>query len=119
MSLIHENTNLKKIGREDLIIHRTYKPIYTAGKDMERNREKDKGWAYFELVLYDNYDESKNHHENERLQGDVSSCDFFEVWDDVGGFYCMVIEYYKQNPVSGLRICEKGACDSLGSIDDG
>jgi hypothetical protein len=31
----------------------------------------------------------------------------------------MTTEYYKQNPVSGLRICEKGECDSLGSTSDG
>ena len=30
----------------------------------------------------------------------------------------MLAEFQKTNPVSGLRVCEKGECDSLGSIDD-
>ncbi len=30
----------------------------------------------------------------------------------------MVTEVNKANPVSGLRVCEKEECDSLGSIDD-
>ena len=47
----------------------------------------------------DNYDESKSHHENERLQGDVPSYDFFEIQDDVSEFYCTVTKYCKQNQV--------------------
>jgi hypothetical protein len=30
----------------------------------------------------------------------------------------MVTEFYKDNPVSGLRVCEKGKCYSLGSVRD-
>jgi phage terminase Nu1 subunit (DNA packaging protein) len=78
------------------------------GMDTERKRGKGNGWAYFVLELYDNYAESKSNHENERLQSDVSSYDFFEMQDDVSEFYYMVIEYYRKNPVSDLRICEKG-----------
>ncbi len=30
----------------------------------------------------------------------------------------MVKKFYKANLVPGLRVCEKGGCDSLGSIGD-
>jgi hypothetical protein len=88
------------------------------GKETERKREKGRGWGYFILGLYENYDESKNHHENERTHGDVSSYDFFEMCNDVSDFYYMVKEFYKANPVSGFRVCEKEECDSLGSVSD-
>ncbi len=68
------------------------------------------------MGLYENYDESKSHHELERSQSDVSSYDFFEMCNDVSDFYYMVTEFYKDNPVSGFRFCEKGEFDSLGSI---
>ena len=86
------------------------------GKETERKREKGKGWGYFVLGLYENYDESKSHHGNERSHSDVSSYDFFEMCNDVSDFYYMVTEFYKENPLPGLRVCEKGECDSLGSI---
>ena len=28
----------------------------------------------------------------------------------------MVTEFYKDNPVSGVRVCKKGECDDLGSV---
>ena len=46
----------------------------------------DKGWACYLLGLYDNYDKSKSHHENGRLQYDVVFYDFFEMQDDVSEF---------------------------------
>ena len=88
------------------------------GKDIERKRKKGKEWAYFVLGLYDNNDEGRAIM-NERLQGDVSSYDYFEMQDDVSEFYHMATEYHKQNPVSGLRISDKGEFDSIGSIRDG
>ena len=88
------------------------------GKETERKREKGKGWGYFVLGLYENYDENKSHHDNERSHSDVSSYDFFEMCNDVSDFYYMVTEFYKENPLPGLRVCEKGECDSLGSIGD-
>ena len=30
----------------------------------------------------------------------------------------MVTEFYKANPVPGFGACEKGECDSLGSVED-
>ena len=66
------------------------------------------GWACFVLGLYDNYNESKRHHDEERLHGDNSSYDFFEMQDDDIKLHYTVTEYCNQNPVSGLRICEKG-----------
>ena len=30
----------------------------------------------------------------------------------------MLTEFHKDNPVSGFRVCEKGECDSLGSVSD-
>jgi hypothetical protein len=40
--------------------------------------------------------------------------------NDVGDFYHKVTEFYKDNQVSvsGCRVCEKGECDSLGSVRD-
>ena len=66
------------------------------------------------MVLHENYDEGKSHHENERIHNDVSSFDFFEMCNDVSDFYYMVTEFYKANTVSGFRVCEKGECESLG-----
>ena len=68
------------------------------------------------MGLYDNYIESKSHHEKERLQGDVSSYDFFEIQDDVNKFYYTVNENNDQNPVSGLRICERGCVTVLSPL---
>ena len=68
------------------------------------------------MGLYENYDESKSHHDNERSHSDVSSDDFFEMCNDVNDFCYMVTEFYKENPLPGLMVCEKGECDSLGSI---
>ena len=70
------------------------------------------------MGLHENYDEGKNHHKNERTQGDVSSPDFFDMCNDVSDFYYMVTEVYKDNPVSAFRVCKKGECDSLGSVRD-
>ena len=33
-------------------------------------------------------------------------------------FYWMVSEFYKNNPVPGLRICAHDECDSLGDLGD-
>jgi hypothetical protein len=88
------------------------------GKDTERQREKGRGWGYFILGLYENYNEGKNHHKNERTQGDVSSYDFFALCNDVSDFYYMVTEFYKDSPVSGFRVCKMGECDSLVSVRD-
>ncbi len=52
-------------------------------KDTERKREKGKKWGYFVLGLYENYDESKSHCDNERSHSDLSSYDFFEMCNDV------------------------------------
>jgi hypothetical protein len=38
--------------------------------------------------------------------------------NDVSDFYYMVTEFYKANPVPGFWVCEKGECDSLGSVSD-
>ena len=70
------------------------------------------------MGLYENYDENKSHHDNERSNRDLSSYDIFEMCNDVSDFYYMVTEFYKENPLPGLRVCEKGECDSLGSIGD-
>ena len=37
---------------------------------------------------------------------------------NVSDFYYMVTEFYMANTVPGLRVCEKGECDSLGSSGD-
>jgi hypothetical protein len=47
-------------------------------------------------------------------QGDVSSYEFFEMCH---GYY-VVTKFSKDNAVSGFRVCEKGKCDSLGSVRD-
>ena len=88
------------------------------GKETERKKEKGKGWGYFILGLYENYDETKSHHENEQSNSDISSYDFFEMCNDASDFYYMVTEFYKANPVPGFRVCEKGECDSIGSVED-
>jgi hypothetical protein len=84
------------------------------GKGTERKRENGRGWGYFILGLYENYDEGKNHHENERTQDDVSSYDFFEMCNDVSNFYYMVTEFYKDNPVSWFRVARRGSVTVLG-----
>ena len=38
--------------------------------------------------------------------------------NDASDFYYMVTEFYKANPVPGFRVCEKGECDSIGSVED-
>ena len=38
--------------------------------------------------------------------------------NDVSDFYYIVAEFYKDNPVSRFTVCEKGECDSLGSVRD-
>ena len=48
----------------------------------------------------------------------ILSYDFFEMCNDVGDFYYVVTEFYKANPVPGFRGCEKGECESLGSVED-
>jgi hypothetical protein len=68
--------------------------------------------------MYENYDETKSHHENEQSNSDISSYDFFEMCNDASDFYYMVTEFYKANPVPGFRVCEKGECDSIGSVED-
>ena len=85
---------------------------------MKGRERRVNGRGTFILSLHDNYDESKSHHENERYHCDVLSCDFFEMCDDVTDFYHMAIEFYNVNPVLGLRVCDKGECDNLGSIGD-
>ncbi len=56
------------------------------------------------MGLYENYDESKSHHDNERSHSDVSSYDFFEMCNDVSDFYYMMTEFYKENSRPGLRL---------------
>ena len=84
-------------------------------KSSERKREKGKGWAYVLLGMYDDfYDEDKS-----GLDNDPSSYEFYEM-SSAGGedFYWMVIEFYKNNPMPGFRICAHDECDSLGDLSD-
>jgi hypothetical protein len=65
---------------------------------------RGRGWGYFILGVYENYDNSKGRDAN-----DPESYDYFELCNDTSDFYYMVSEWYKKNPELGLKVCNEGA----------
>lgn len=92
-----------------------YAVLLKLDKNFEIKRQKGKDWAYCMMGMYEDlYDEDKTWIEND--QSAYKFCDMTRTGED--NFYWMVTEFYKNNPVPGLRICTQDECESMRDISN-